>query len=726
MKAPSLMKNVSTIALVAMMGQAWASAASAQDSQADDSDSGNVLFEEIMVTATKKSQAQEVQDVPIAVTAFGQRQLDAIHFKEISDLAYKIPNVALDGIGTTRGTANFTIRGLGINSSIPSIDPTVGVFVDGMYMGLTAGVLFDQFDLESVEVLRGPQGLLFGRNVTGGAVLLNTTRPDFEEARGRVKASYESGENITLGGVYTAPVSDRFAFKVGAYYNNDGGYFHNLANNNENFGKAETIIGRTALAFRPTDTSEILVRYEHGDSDGDGPAAQNHGIYDRDSFDFAIDEEGSYSLKWDMASAEINIDFENGSLTNIAAWRKSESSSLGDIDATPSFLFHAPAATSAEQFSNELRYSGRFADMIDVTIGAFYFDQEIDYFERRLIVGGAIDIHGGGIQNQSTKAIFGSFDIDVSEKMTLITGLRYTQEDKSVEIATLRPGGCDLTTLVCTANFFDDEEWSNLTPKLGLRYQMDENTQFYGFWTKGFRSGGYNLRNTSPLAAPGPFDEEQSSVVEVGLKRDNEDKTLRTNLAFFYNTVTDMQREVNIPDPVAGVVQIIDNTADALIYGFEGEFQAQLSPSLTLTGNIGVIGSQYTDVRFDISGDGVVDDEDKDLELPRLAPLTYGFGLHYDREVNDDMNFSASVSFNRRTDSFYTDSNLGFLNDGNILDANVTVDFMDGSLAVSVYGKNMLNEVTYGGDSLLPFGPGHTFSPLNKGHVYGLELIYKF
>jgi len=709
-----------------MMGQAWAGSVAAQDSQADDSDTGNALFEEILVTATKKSQAQAVQDVPIAVTAFGERQLDAIHFKEISDLSYKIPNVALDGIGTSRGTANFSIRGLGINSSIPSIDPTVGVFVDGMYMGVTSGVLFDQFDLQSVEVLRGPQGLLFGRNVTGGAVLLNTTRPSFDEGRGRAKVSYSSGDNIVAAGVYSGPISDSVAFKLGAYYNNDGGYFTNLANGNDSFGKAETVIARGALAFRPTDTSEILFRYEHGDSSGDGPASQNHGIYSRDSFEFAIDEEGSYDIKWDMASAEINVDFENGTLTNLAAWRKSDSSSLGDIDATPSFLFSAPAATQAEQFSNELRYAGRFGDMVDVTVGAFYFTQDLDYYERRLIIGGAIDIAGGGRQEQSTKAIFGSFDFDVSDNLTLMTGLRYTKEEKSVEIATIRPDGCDNTTLICTANFFDKKDWSNLTPKLGLRYQQDEDTQFYAFWTKGFRSGGYNLRNTSPAAAPGPFDEEKSSVIEVGLKRDNEDKTLRTNFAFFYNTMTDMQREVNLPDAVAGVVQIIDNTANARIYGLEAEFQAQLTPELTFTGSLGVIGSEYTDVKFDISGDGQVNDEDFALDLPRLAPLTYGFGLFYDHELDDGNSFLANVSFNRRADSAYTDNNIGFLNDANMLDANISYEFMDGAMRFSLYGKNMLNEVTYGGDTQLPFGPGFTFSPLNKGHVYGVELLFSF
>lgn len=724
MKAPKLLRNASTIAVCAIMGQAWAGTAVAQDD-----DEGSVLFEEIMVTATKKSQAQAVQDVPVAVTAFSERQLDALHVREISDLSFKIPNVSLDDIGTTRGTANFSIRGLGINSSIPSIDPTVGVFIDGMYLGLTGGVLFDQFDLAAVEVLRGPQGLLFGRNVTGGAVLLNTTDPSFE-ARGRAKISYESGDNVSVAGLYTGPLSDNVAFKLGVYYNNDGGWFTNLANNNENFGKRETFIVRPAVTLRASDSVELTLRYEHGDSDGDGPASQNHGLFGRDTFDFAVDEEGSYSLAWDQAIAELNIDvsFGDGTITNITGWRQSDSSSNGDIDATSSFLFHSKAGNDADQFSNELRYAGRFDDRLDVTVGVYYFTQDMDYFERREIIGGAIDISGGGIQEQSTKAIFGSFDLDLNDELTLITGIRYTEEKKSADVATLRPGGCNNDTRVCTPNFSDNEKWSNVTPKLGVRWQPDENTQLYGFWTKGFRSGGYNLRNTSadPAAVPGPFDPEKNSVFEVGLKRDNEDKTLRTNFAVFVNNITDLQREINLPSTGAGVVQVIDNTADARLWGFEGEVQMQFTPEVTFTANIGVISSKYKAILADISGDGVVSDADFNLELPRLAPLTYGFGLIYDTDIEDWGNLFASVSYNHRDQTFYTDNNVGFLNAANMMDANVTVEFMEGAMAVSLYGKNLLNEVTYGGDTQLPFFPGATFSPLNKGRTYGVELLFNF
>ena len=136
--------------------------------------------EEFTITARKRDAGETLQEVPFAVSAFSSEELEARLSNDLTSLSYRAPNVGLADIGTTRGVANFTIRGLGINSSIPSIDPTVGVFVDGIYMGISAGVINDFFDMEGVEILRGPQGLLFGRNVTGGAVLLRTRKPTDE------------------------------------------------------------------------------------------------------------------------------------------------------------------------------------------------------------------------------------------------------------------------------------------------------------------------------------------------------------------------------------------------------------------------------------------------------------------------------------------------------------------------------------------------------------------
>jgi iron complex outermembrane receptor protein len=176
-----------------------------------------------------------VQDVPVSVTAYNSDTLDALNVTTLESLSYSSPNVSLDDVGTSKGTANFAIRGLGVNSSIPSIDPAVGVFVDGVYLGINSGVVVDLFDIDSIEILRGPQGLLFGRNTTGGAVVVNTGNPtdDFHyKVRASVDGPVDSdrgGANSTIQGVISGPlVEGKLNGKFGIAYNTDDGYFKNL------------------------------------------------------------------------------------------------------------------------------------------------------------------------------------------------------------------------------------------------------------------------------------------------------------------------------------------------------------------------------------------------------------------------------------------------------------------------------------------------------------------
>ncbi|MBV8804142.1 MAG: TonB-dependent receptor plug domain-containing protein, partial [Sinobacteraceae bacterium] len=256
-------------------------------------------LEEIVISSTKKEHAENVQEVPIAVTAFDAKQLEAQQYQNLTSLAYSMPNVQLDANGTTNATANFSIRGLAINSSIPSVEPSVGVFVDGVYMGITGGVLFDNFDLDSIEILRGPQGVLFGRNVTAGAVVINT-RPPSDTFSVSAHAAAEQDPNFIVDGTITGPlIAGIMDGKIAVYRNDDKGWFNNLFDNRRAGANYQTIV-RPALRFTPLDALDITVRYEHGENSGDGTAAQNHGLYSRDSFDYANEDSGHKDSTWDQ------------------------------------------------------------------------------------------------------------------------------------------------------------------------------------------------------------------------------------------------------------------------------------------------------------------------------------------------------------------------------------------------------------------------------------------
>ncbi len=724
--------------------------ASSVQAQEGASRSTSAMLEEVVVTARKRTES--MQDVPLSVTAFGADQLEALKIRDLTNLAVGMPNVALDDVATSRGYANFSIRGLGINSSILSIDPTVGVFIDQVYLGIAGGIIFDMFDLESIEVLRGPQGILFGRNVTGGAVLINTRKPgdEFEASvRAAVDGGDDGGLNKYLMGSVGGPLTDNLGARLTAYYNEDDGWFENLYNGDD-FGEVEQKMLRPVVVWRPSDTTELIMRWEHTEIEGQGPAAQNHvngsgvpGVvasFKRDSFDFSIDEEGDQEIDTDFVTVEFNWDvgFGDGTVTNIFGWRDYESTTLGDIDAQPFFIFHALSWTEAEQYSNELRYNGTFDDRANVTAGIYYFTNEIDYHERRLIpsattVGGQFD--GGGYYDVETWAAFGAVDYDLSDKLTLTAGIRYTYEEKEADIASLSQQlgvPCNLVDpdtskgeTTCAIDFSDDDSWSTWSPKLGLTYHLTDDSRIYGHWTRGYRSGGYNLRNTSldPADVPGPFDEEQVDNFEIGYK--SEFGRGRLNAALFYNDITDLQRELNKGGPI-GVIQLVRNTADAEILGVEIDGTFGLTDNLLLMASLGWIDADYTEVKFDLNGDGVVDGKDEDLELPRAAEWTYSVGLTHDLELGNWGFMSSRINYAYRDDSYYLDSNLGWILDQEILDAGIDFHSNDGHWVFGIYGRNLLDDVKHGGDTNFAPNIGGTFSPLAKGRLYGLEVTYNF
>jgi iron complex outermembrane receptor protein len=725
----------------------------------------------IVVTGTKTRDPEDVQDVALAVTAFNADTLEAFKIRDIQGLSFQAPNVSLDQIGTSRGTANFSIRGLGINSSIPSIDPTVGVFVDGVYLGINGGVVFDIFDIDSVEVLRGPQGVLFGRNVTGGAVVINTGNPT-EEFTGKVRAAVDGpaldggrgGANYTASAVVSGPIiEDTLLFKVGAYYNNDEGYFTNLFDGS-NHGQAETKIIRGALEGRFGDLM-LRAKVDYFESDGDGPSGQNRGFFDRETFDFAIDEPGFYANEIWTGSFTAEWDIGPGTLTNIFGYRDYTSRTRGDIDSTPAFLFHSNTLTEQEQYSNELRYAMSF-DTLDLTVGGFWFDQQLGYDEGRELrrdLPAALqppEFFGGGRQDHEVIGVFANAQWEFVDSLSLIAGIRWNQETKDADVTFVRPRpACSVVAGTCPTSganpfvptegngFTDRVRFRNVSPKLGLQYEF-ANSQVYGHWSRGFRSGGYNFRITDvpvfnrAVAATGDlfFDEERVDTFEVGGKFQTDDGSFTLNLSSYITKISNMQREVNLADPGAGVVQNILNTADATITGFEAEARMRVSDSLIITANLGLIDDDYDTILFDISGDGVIDDADTALRIPRVPEVTWGVGLVHELFLGDS-EILTRVNYQYRDEFAFTDDNLGWIQDVSNLEANITWVTPVEGFSLSVYGRNLFDEVQAGGDTQLPFGgplstgvrqpfganpTGGTLSPLQRGRNIGIEALFEF
>ena len=719
--------------------------------------SAGALLEEIVTTARKRSKAEAVQDVPVAVTAFGADQLEALFVTKLDDLSYIMPNVQLEAVGTFPGVQNFSVRGQGINSSIPSVDPTVGVFVDGLYMGTTYGVVIDTFDLESVEVLRGPQGLLFGRNVTGGAIVLRNARPNGDfGARVRVGATNEEQTNIA-GLIEGSLIEDTLAAKLVVYYDDDNGYFTNVnqtftgpqvgpfpiapapypiqpvyfnsADARSQVGALETTLFRPTFVWTPSDNVDVTLSYERGETEGDGAVWTNltqQRAGDLANFTTSADEIGFTDMTWDQLMFEVNIaEIGDGTITNIFGTREVDADSAADIDGMYFPLFTAPGFTDQEQFSNEFRWSGAFTDNWDATLGIYFFDQEINYREARYIILGApTQVALGGDMDSRNFGLFWNNDFHVGDNWTLNAGIRYTDEEKNARIISGAAGGCtDVVDFNCT---FDNlsGSWSNVTPRLGAQWNFSENSQVYGFWSKGFRSGGFNFRNARPdVIPPGPTNEEENNTFEVGLKTTFADGRMRLNVAAFHNDIKDMQRELNVPDPTVVVLQATINAGDVTIQGIEADFVALITDNFSVNATFGWQDGEYDRLDPFVATIEPIFGTVIGPELPRLAPTNYNIGFSWDLPLGGAglVNLAASTSF--RESHPYNDSNTEFFDDQRRTNASINWFSASEAWSLSLYGKNLGDEANWG--NLTSIAGIYTAGPMQKGRLLGLELNYR-
>ncbi len=747
--------------------------------------SASVLMDEVLVTARKKSAAEDVQDVPIQISAYSGEQLDALQVRNVQDLSFSMPNVTLDPVGTSIGTANFSIRGMGTSSSIPSTDPTVGLFVDGMYYGVSWGVIHDTFDLEAMEVLRGPQGTLFGRNVTGGAVVMRTRRPSHEFSLKAKTSVTDDNDQVYAVSTTGSLIENLLAGKLAVYYRNDGGYFDNIApGGSSKAGKSETFMVRPAVTFTPTENLDITFMGEFGQNQGDGGIPQNQNSFTAfntggkalNDFEVNLDNEGDTDGEWSSLIMETNyqVGLGDGVITNILAYRDFEQFSSVDIDSTPLNHFNLNGRTDQDQISNELRFAGTFMDGgLDLTVGHYYGKQNLTYVEDRLAgvafgvdwnpafvppdtnppgcgvgddncagLGQGLQAVYGGVQDSTTWGLFAQGDIHLTDSFILTLGVRYTEEEKDVDIAlgeflSVANGGgiysggvqqfpgqpCSIAEPKCTRfGFTDNGSWNSWSPKVGLQWFYNESSSLYFSWSKGHRSGGYNLRNTNPDFPPGPTEQETQNAWEVGMKSEWMDGRVTLNAAVFRNIYDDVQRDTL--DSQARQVTL--NAGELTIDGAELDMKAVVTDNLVLSLSVGYLDGQYDNLVADLTGDTVIDGADEGLIPPRLARWSGQFGVNYDIPLESDALISLRGSYAHRTSSPFNDDNTGITPSMDMVNAGIAYTTPGGQWTATLFGKNLLDDQRPTTVAPLVFGFPFTYSPLAKGRVIGLELQYDY
>lgn len=706
-------------ALVVATAAAWCGTASAQATSAPASNSDE---NDIVVYAQKRG-AEKLQDVPIAITAFSGERLEQGGVKNLQSLTYSIPNVSLDNIGAP--IANFAIRGLSSNSSIPSLDPPVGTFVDGVYLGTNAVMLGDFFDIESVEVLRGPQGVLQGKNVAGGAVMIRTKRPSFDFG-----VNAKLGVNSFPGGSAAAsvegPLGDQVAAKLVGYYSKDGGWAKNVAVGRD-VGRMTNWYVRPSLLLKADDINAYLV-FEHGNTHGDSPVEKNLTYFSTRNFGkFSVANNTlcCTSINWTSATLETNarVNFGDGTITSITGWRDIKNSNTNDTDSLPTSIFDLTAATYSQQFSQEMRYSGSFFDMWDATLGGYYFNQNLKYYEARDF-GTTRTSFGGEVKTISIAAFLDN-KVHLTDSLVIDAGLRYTNEKKSAKIApqgapiSAATSTCNFAARTCNFTFSGSHRSRHVTTRFALDWKPTDDITLYISRDEGLRSGGYNVRHTSPTVTPRSTNDEEITSYEVGGKFILLDRRLTLNLAAFQMDVDNILRDSVVFVTGVGFVQLNQNAGNARVKGFEGEATVRVTDGLKLNGSVGYLDNSYRKVFLDITGDGVVNAADYGLTLPRLSKWTTSIGATYNIGQ-----FTLWANYAYRSRAPYPDNNKSFIPASNVVDSSIAWNVTD-NVSVTLWGKNLLNELILTSNTNAGAAIGD-IAYIRPGRQFGADLRAKF
>lgn len=703
-------------------------------------------LEEIVVTARYREES--VQDIPVAVTALSGSFMESNNVNSMLDIEKFSPNVEFTIMPFAGQALSASIRGLSFDDLEKSFEPTVGVSVDGMFLGTNAGANVDFFDVESVEILRGPQGTLFGRNTIGGSVNIKRTRPTGEFG---AKAQIDVGryDHVDVKAVVNFPIIENvLAAKVTARSLENNTFQYNVTRDEEVDGRDLTAFG-ASLLWTPSENFEALISFDTFDDDSFPPELLNVSTGDPTDPDLfcliipgelgcdtqsatrsaAQDFELSFapipfqsSIDGYNLIAELNWDIGSYKLTSITAMQDLDE--LLDIENTgaPIEVFTAFRPGTYEQLSQEFRAQSQFDGRFNFVAGVYYFTSEYT-------LDGNADLLGGTVtdffhyQELDAFSVFGEGTYDLTDKLRLTVGARYTDEEKlSDHVDNLVP-----------FTFLGKESWSEVTPRVSLDYSWDDDKMAYITWSTGFRSGGFTGRPATLPAAETPFDPETVENLEVGIRTEWFNNRLRANLSAFKMTLEDKQETVVLPAPGGNTNTIVVNAAEADYSGFE--FEGALSPfdehDLNLRMAIGYLDASYEELFQNVGGE-IVDIAANALVV--YAPeWTVSIGADYTRELGrGELAYAVNWkwtddSFGRTSDFLPDFLNRHIIESYNTLDMSLTyrVPYGDSTMSLSVYGQDILEE---GGRLARPFDTGGLFyfnTPVMRRN-YGVQFGFEF
>ncbi|HKR90536.1 MAG TPA: TonB-dependent receptor [Phenylobacterium sp.] len=586
------------------------------------------VLQDIIVTARKVE--ENLQDVPVAVTAFSGKALEQQNAVKLSDVSGITPGLRINSADFQGPFSLFMLRGQINTTQIATADPSVGVYVDGVYWARSYGINANLLDVKSVQTLKGPQGTLFGRNTTGGAVLIDTNDPDLNNQSGELSGTYGRFNYRSGRAILNLPLIDgRLAFRAAYERLHDDGYAPNVSHAGQKQGQRDGETARFKLRAQVTDDLTAQLSAELWDADYRGippqllyvtpgssseleAGAETLGtsacfvnvaacrLTGRSALDQVIQNysgkgltvsnnvAGRINAKTQTYVGTISYDTSFGNAKIIGGWRKVHGSSSSDFDGSPfTLLDFQNAYQNLEQWSLEGTLTGKtLSDKLSFAVGAFYFkeigiDSTVVQLLPRLVTKGPA--FNGDIDNKSV-GIYGQGTYELTDKLSFTGGLRWSRDDKGVTINNgqalsnldgIIPGSftCTVTT-GCPS--FRSGTFSGVSYTAGFDYRFAPDVMAYVKTSRAFRSGGVNLRDTAIVPGyPASFRPEKATNYEVGVKSEFLDRRLRVNVAAYYTIVDDVQRTYTVTVPgTTSTTTIASNAGRADFYGGEVEVQA--------------------------------------------------------------------------------------------------------------------------------------------------------
>jgi iron complex outermembrane receptor protein len=687
--------------------------------------------EEVVVTARRREES--LQDVPLAVSAYSGDALDAAGAQDLTAISQTTPNVTLENSRATNSTLTAFIRGVGQQDPVAGFEQGVGIYLDDVYLNRPQGAVLDVYDVERIEVLRGPQGTLYGRNTIGGAVKYVTRRLDRDDPTLRARFAYGSYNQMDAIVSGSLPLTD--TLRVGgavAGFTRDG-FGTNLNTGEENYDK-DVFAARVSAEWEPTPT--FLVRLAADYTEDDSTARQGHRLLaptlsgDFDTKAGAGTTTAITRNRVEASGAQLHVDWSpapNWTLRSITAYREDESESPIDFDSTPSNAFDAPVVYLNEQFSQEFQvlYEGERLAFVG---GAYYLDANaFDAFDVEFGNLGFTSFTLGDVDTE-TWAIFGEATWDLTDTLSLTLGGRYTEDERTVHVvrqAFLGLGGSpyfgntgavNLTAPIIVSgeevvpNFRGSRTDDAFTPRVILAWEPNPDLNLYASYSQGFKGGGFDPRgNYANADIREGFLPEFVDSYEVGIKATLFDGRAQANTAIFFADYTDVQipGAVTIPGP-PGFIGTVTNAGAAEISGVEFEGTAQFTEALSGALSVGYINAEYTEFLF--GGVDISDQRDvqNTPDWTGAANLTYAVPLG-----NGVIAFSGTASYRGDTQQF--ENPIPLLDQPGywLYDAAVYWTSDNDRWRLGLYGRNLSDEryITSGynfpgaafGDSVLAF-----------------------